>query len=136
MSDDSARDSEADQPVGTLAEEATKLLLAVQGWAKESGSDYAGAAAGAATHAAAAVGGINEHIATGGEDCRYCPLCQVISAVRGTSPEVKEHLSAAATSILAAVSGLMETRIPDRSGRAPEEPLEKIDLSDDDWGDD
>jgi hypothetical protein len=136
VSDDGARDPEADQPVGTLAEEATKLLLALQGWAKESGSDYAGAAADAATHVHAAASGINEHIATGGEDCRYCPVCQVISAVRGTSPEVKEHLSAAATSVLAAVSGLMETRLPDRSRRAPEEPLEKIDLSDDDWGDD
>ena len=74
---------------------------------------------------------VNEHIATGGAECRYCPLCQVIGAVRDTSPEVKQHLATAATSLLHAATGLLQARA-DREGenRRPE-PVEKIDLDDD-----
>lgn len=133
MSEDGGNES-----IGSLGEEATKLLLALQGWAKTSGSDYADATAGAATHAASVLGEVNEHIATGGEDCRYCPLCRAISTVRETSPEVKEHLSSAASSLLQAVAGVMDTRIPDRSGNArTDAAMEKIDLADDGtWEDD
>jgi hypothetical protein len=106
-----------DQPpedqIGGLGEEAAKLLQALQDWAKESGAEYAQATAGAASGAAFTLKDINEHIATGGEDCRYCPVCQVISLVRGTSPEVREHLGAAATSLVHALAGVMATRVPD-----------------------
>jgi len=40
--------SDADENVGSVTEEAAKLLHALQDWAKESGSEYAGAAATAA----------------------------------------------------------------------------------------
>ena len=33
-----------------------------------------------------AVHDVNEHIATGSEDCRYCPVCQVIHVVRADQP--------------------------------------------------
>ena len=133
-------DGDQDDPVGSVGEEAAKLLGALQEWARESGSEYAGAAAAAAGGAASSISSVNEHIATGGEDCRYCPVCQVISVVRGTSPEVKEHLVSAATSLLHAAAGVLATNVPDQSGKARRNSaVEKIDLSDaqgDDRGDD
>jgi hypothetical protein len=72
---------------------------------------------------------INEHIATGGEDCRYCPVCQAISLVRSTSPEVRQHLASAASSLLQAAAGVLATPVPDQEARR-EGPVEKIDLDD------
>ena len=125
------------EPVGSVGEEAAKLLTALQGWARDSGSDYATAVTGAANGAASSLNAINEHIATGADDCRYCPLCQVISAVRETSPEVKQHLTSAGTSLLQAAAGVLATQVPDESKRSRHSGVEKIDLSDgDDWEED
>ena len=120
----------ADEPVGSVTEEAVKLLHALQDWAKDSGSEYAGAAASAAEGAASAAHRINEHVATGGAACTYCPLCRVISAVRDTSPEVKAHLSTAMTSLMQAAAGMMATPVPEPGARRPDSAVEKIDLSD------
>jgi len=128
--------SDPDESVGSVAEEAAKLLHALQDWAKESGSEYAGAAASAAEGAASAVHRIDEHIATGSAECTYCPVCRVISTVRETSPEVRQHLTTAATSLLHAAAGLLATNVPERSKGRRDGPVEKIDLSDDDWEDD
>ena len=128
--------SEPDEAVGSVAEEAAKLLHALQDWAKESGSEYAGAAASAAEGAASAVHRIDEHIATGSAECTYCPVCRVISTVRETSPEVRQHLTTAATSLLHAAAGLLATNVPESSKGRRDGPVEKIDLSDDDWEDD
>jgi hypothetical protein len=128
--------------VGSVAEEAAKLLGALQGWAREGASDGAGAAGTAASSLSGLLHDLDEHVATGGEDCRYCPVCQVISAVRATSPEVKQHLATAATSLLHAATGVLEAhaqRRPDGDGqrgqggraRRDQGPVEKIDLSDD-----
>jgi hypothetical protein len=127
MSDD-AHDS---PPVGSVAEEAVKLLGALQGWARE-GAASEGSAGAAAAAASAALHDIDEHIATGGEDCRYCPLCRVIAALRQTSPEVKDHLTTAAVSLLHAATGVLEAR-GEAGGRArrDHDPVERIDLSDD-----
>ncbi|MBA2445436.1 MAG: hypothetical protein H0V49_08910 [Nocardioidaceae bacterium] len=132
------RDESQDEPVGSVGAEAAKLLGALQEMARESGSEYAGAASAAAGGAASSLNSVSEHIATGGEDCRYCPLCQVISAVRGTSPEVKQHLTSAATSLMQAVAEAMATSVPDQSGKDRRRPgVQKIDLTDDEsWEDD
>lgn len=123
--------------VGGLGEEAVKLLHALQEWARDSGSDYADAAASAVASAAAGVQHLDEHVATGGADCTYCPLCRVISAVRGTSPEVRDHLRSAGTSLLQAAAGMLATTVPDPGAQHRDSPMEKIDLSDDDeWEDD
>jgi hypothetical protein len=136
VSDDAER-----EPVGSVAEEAVKLLHAVQGWAEQSGGEYADATASAAAGAAKRLHDVNEHLATGGQDCTYCPVCQVIGAVRGTSPEVKRHLAAAATSLMQAVAAVMTTDVPDQStGRARPSAakieMEKIEVSDDEVEDD
>jgi len=122
----------SDEPVGSVGEEAAKLLNALNDWAKESG---AGHVQGAATAAEGLLGGlknVDEHVATGSAECRYCPVCQVISLVRHTSPEVKAHLSTAAGSLLQAAAGILATQVPDTS--AGRSPVEKIHLDDDSDG--
>ena len=128
-----------DPTVGGVGEEAAKLFAALQDWARDSGSEYAGATASAAAGAASAFQQVNEHLATGGQDCRYCPVCQVISAVRSTSPEVRAHLRTAASSLLEAAAGMLATAVPDDARSSREAGVEKIDLSDDvddDWEED
>jgi hypothetical protein len=119
-------DREAQDAVGSVSEEAAKLLGALSGWARDQGADYSGTAASAASSFARTAQDVSEHIATGSEDCRYCPVCQVIHVVRDTNPEVRAHLAVAASSLMHAAAGLLATR-PDqaRSGR-----VEKIDLDD------
>ena len=112
------------EPVGSVSEEAIKLLAALQDWAKEKGQDSAGVAAGAAS----AFSAVNEHIATGSKECTFCPICQLISTAREISPEVKQHLSSAASSLLQAVSSALAT--PPPKPRRSDGPIEKIDLSD------
>lgn len=112
------------EPVGSVSEEAMKLFAALSGWAQETGGAYAGAAESASS----TFRSIDEHIATGGEDCRYCPVCRAISAVRATSPEVRGHLASAATSLFQAAAAAMATAAPSDAETA--DPVEKIDLDD------
>lgn len=119
------------EPVGSVGEEAAKLFSALSDFAKTQGSDYAGTATGAAGAVSDAMHSFSEHIATGGEDCKYCPLCQVISAVRATSPEVKAHLAVAASSLMQAAAGVLATQVPDDAGKTS--PVEKINLDDGAW---
>ncbi len=139
---DHARVPGDEELLGSMEEEAAKLFAALQDWAITediTGADRTTSFGAAAAAAAAAAHRVNEHIATGGPDCRYCPVCQVIAAVRGTPPEVRQHLVSAATSLMHAVSGLLATPVPDRGerrdARKKNDPVEKIDL-DDDWEDD
>ena len=88
-------------------------------------ADYTGTAAGAAGSFADAVQNVSEHVATGGEDCRYCPVCQAIHVVRQTSPEVRAHLAVAASSLMHAAAGLLATNTP---GQQKSPSVEKIDL--------
>ena len=119
------------EPVGSVGEEAAKLFGALSEWARDQGTDYAGCAAGAASSFAHTIRDVNEHVATGSADCRYCPVCQVIHVVRQTSPEVRAHLSVAASSLMHAAAGLLATHA---DGQSPASPVEKIDLDDDtDW---
>ena len=122
------------EPVGSVGDEAAKLLGALSDWARDQGHDYAGSASGAAGTFAAAVQDISEHIATGSEDCRYCPVCQVIHVVRHTSPEVRGHLSLAASSLMHAAAGLLATNTGQQD---PASSVEKIDLdAGTDWDED
>ena len=129
---DSASESNR-EAVGSVGEEATKLLGALTDWARDQGQDYSGTASGAAGAFTQALHDIDEHVATGSADCRYCPVCQVIQVVRHTSPEVRTHLAVAASSLMSAAAGLLATR-PEQPGRPG---VERIDLDDsgaDTWG--
>lgn len=127
MSDSEDRPGQAPngEPIGSVAVEAAKLFAALSGWAKDQGADYADSATGAATAMSDAFHNVNEHIATGGQDCKYCPVCQVIGVVRSTSPEVKAHLAIAASSLMHAAAGVLATQVPSDAKGAP---VEKIDL--------
>jgi hypothetical protein len=120
------------EPIGSVGEEAAKLFTALSGWAKDQGAGQTDSAMGAVGAMSDMFANVNEHIATGGADCKYCPLCQLISAVRATSPEVKTHLAVAASSLMHAAAGVLATQVP-QDGKAS--PVEKINLDEDTWDD-
>ena len=126
--------------VGSVGEEAAKLFGALQDWARSatgppaagSGSPSgAGLGAGPGAGWGAAFRHVDEHLATGDGSCTLCPVCQVITRLRGTSPEVRMHLAVAARALLEAAAGLLETRVPPeaRSGG-----VQRIDLDDEEGG--
>jgi len=113
--------------IGNVGEEAAKLLGALSDWARDQGSDVGEGLGGLASHAASSLQDINEHLATGSEECTYCPVCRTVHAVRQTSPEVRAHLTQAASSLLHAAAGFLATLPPpDASGRG--QGVERIDL--------
>jgi len=103
--------------VGTVGEEAAKLLGALSGWAKDH------------------VGGVDEHVATGAPECAYCPICKTVHVLRQASPEVRAQLATAASSLIQAAAGLLATAVPDERARGG--GVEHIDLDDTaDWPED
>jgi hypothetical protein len=80
--------------VGSAAEEAARLLAAVQDWARTRFD--------------------HEHLATGSAECQVCPVCQGIAALRQVRPETVEHLLDAAASFVAALKSTMPQPSPDR----------------------
>jgi hypothetical protein len=111
------------EPVGSVAEEAAKLLGALSGWAREHG-DGVTAMADSMSHE------LHDHLATGSPECAWCPVCRTVATIRQTSPEVRAHLASAASSLMMAVSGMMGSHSAGRDGT-----VERIDLDDDseDW---
>ena len=98
------------EPVGNLGEEAVKLLGVLSGWASEHARD------------------VNEHLATGGADCTYCPICRTVHAVRNASPEVRAQLTSSAATFLQAAAGLLTAA---SAGQEPAPTVQRIDLDDD-----
>ena len=122
-----------EEPVGGLGEEAAKLVDALAEWARQQQQSAGAGATAFADAAAATTRRLDEHLATGAEECRYCPVCRVVHAVRETSPEVRVHLIGAAQSLLQAASGMLASAAPteERSDR-----VEHIDVDDgvvEDW---
>jgi hypothetical protein len=122
--------------VGSLGEEAARLLGVLSAYARDHGTDVGDGVGDLAGHAADGLRQVNEHLATGSAECTYCPICRVVHAVRETSPEVREHLRIAAGSLLQAAAGLLATAVADeqRAAAARGENSEKIDL--DSWPED
>jgi hypothetical protein len=71
------------ETLGSAAEEAAKLIAAVQEWARTRFD--------------------SEHLATGSAECQVCPICQGVAAFRQVKPETIEHLLDAAASVVAAL---------------------------------
>jgi hypothetical protein len=109
----------AHESVGSVGEEAAKLLAALQGWAREHVSDYSRAASGFGS----------SYISDGSAACRVCPVCQLIAFVRGINPESVEQLTHAAGSMLSALHSLLESAQRGEGRRSS--PVQKIDLGDD-----
>ncbi len=92
---------------GASAEEAGKLIDALGEW-------LAARAGGAS-----AVADWLPHAGSLGQDCRLCPICQLIGALRQARPDVVEHLDDAVGSLLTAARLLVETGESARSARPP-----------------
>lgn len=123
---------DGDRPeVGSLAEEAAKLFGVLNDWAHQEGSSVGGAAEDLLGRAGAAAREVNDHLATGAEECRYCPVCRMVHAVRQCSPDVRAHLGAAAVSLAQAFAALLATDV----GSERRGGVEHIDLggTDEDW---
>lgn len=128
---DPAEGDEGD--VGSVADEAARLLAALGDWARDQGPGL-GAGLGAGVAAAAGVAAdaarqVGEHVGTqrpaeateerpdtphpdehphGGDPaCTWCPICRALDAVRSMSPEVRAQLGVAATALLQAGAGLL-----------------------------
>jgi len=117
--------------VGSLGEEAAKLFAAAAAWAREHAGDATGPAATAGPGAGARLGEwlSADHIATGAPECKWCPLCQAISMLRTTNPEVKEHLA----SLIAVGRQLLDSLAEAaQETKQPPSDVEHIDLSEDD----
>jgi hypothetical protein len=102
--------STRDEPVGSVAAEAVKLLGALADWAKDATPD------------------LEAHLATGAAECTYCPICRTVHLARELRPEVKDQLVTAASSALQALSGLLAAATPE--GRGARGGVEHIDLDD------
>ncbi len=103
-------------------------------------------ASGWAAAAAAEAPGVERHSASDGpgtahsgaddsQDCRFCPVCQGLAALRRAHPQAVEHLEAALTSLLAAVRELAAAQPAQADwppGGRPTSPptVERIDISD------
>ncbi|MDQ1711315.1 MAG: hypothetical protein QOE45_765 [Frankiaceae bacterium] len=94
--------------VGSLAEEAAKLFGAAEEWWR--------------AHAPSAP----EHL---GPECRVCPVCQLLSVVRGAQPELFEHLSEAASALLLAVRSAVDAMEHGAGRSRATAPVERIDVS-------
>ena len=119
-----------DDPVGSAADEAAKLFGAVADWARGRGegfSDLADTLGGLAHE-------VEGHVATGAEECQWCPVCRGIQVVRSASPEVREHLATAVTSLAQAATAYLHTSVPDRRDTGVEH-IDVTDDSGDDWPD-
>ena len=97
--------------VGSAAEEADKLLGALEDWAR--------------TRAAPLLD--QEHLATGSPECSVCPVCQTVGALRHVRPEAVEHLLDAAASLVAALRTAAAAPQPPEPGTGPR--VEHIDVS-------
>lgn len=123
--------SDKSDGVGTLAEEAARLFGALSGLAREHGADLHEGLCDLSDRAATAAREVDEHLATGGDECTFCPVCRAIHFVRETSPEVRDHLAVAASSLMQAAAGLLATAAvaDQRTGTGP--GVEHIDLDGD-----
>ena len=127
--------SEEPDDIGSVSDEAVKLLGALTDWAREHGSDLGQGFSGLVDHATESAREVNEHLATGSEECSFCPICRTVHLVRQTSPEVRAHLAVAASSLLQAAAGVLATAVPpDARTRARGTGVEHIDLDEDTQG--
>lgn len=79
--------SSADEPLGRPAEEARRLVEALGAWAS--------------TRLSAP----GEQLATDSAECQLCPVCQLISVLRGDRPEVMARVGEAWAAFLAILGG-------------------------------
>lgn len=80
----------ADEPLGTAAQEAARLIEALQQWARDASA---------------------EHLATGAAECRVCPLCRLVAALRDADPETTTQVVETAMTAVTAAVALIEPAV-------------------------
>ena len=126
-------DTPGPDEVGSVGEEAAKLFGALSDWARDHGGDLGQGLSGLAEQAAGAVHEVGEHLDTGSPECTWCPVCRTVHVIRETSPEVRDHLAAAAASLVQAAAGVLAATAKGGGPRA-RTGMERIDLDGDDQG--
>lgn len=89
------------EPLGSPAEEARRLAEVLSSWAGER------------------LAGVNEHIATGAAECQVCPVCQVISALRGDRPDLTARIGDAVGAFLSVLNRPAEAQRRDGAAADP-----------------
>lgn len=102
---------------GPITEEAARLFAALEDWARTAG----------VTHASHLAGAVAGSVANGSADCRLCPFCTLIGALRTTRPETFDHLQQAVTALLAAMRSAVAASEHDWARRRSA-PVERIDI--------
>jgi hypothetical protein len=92
------------EQVGSAAEEAARLLSAVQDWARARFD--------------------SEHLATGGAECQVCPVCQAIALLRQVKPETAEHLLDGVASFVAALKSAVASPPPPGGSSSRVQPID------------
>ena len=77
-------------PLGTAGEEAARLVEALRAWAQQASA---------------------EHLATGAPECRACPLCRLMTALRDADPEATGKVVESAVGALTAAVALVEPAV-------------------------
>jgi DNA-binding transcriptional LysR family regulator len=106
---------------GPIGEEAAKLLAAAQEWFHRTLGDPAAT-----------------RIATGAPECAWCPVCQLISLLRGDRPEITEKLAETQTAVAGLLRALADAACamnPHGAQQPTGSRVQKIDLGDDEPGD-
>jgi hypothetical protein len=99
-------------PRPPLAEEAVRLLGAVQEWTRQTFP----------------AGGPDGH---GGPECQWCPLCQFMAVLRGERPEVTERVAEAGAAVATAFRALLDAAgnaAPAHRDEPPQPRVQHIDL--------
>ncbi len=116
--------------VGSLAQEAAKLIASVQAWTREVGADSApwgpddrrsddaesaeayypvsDESRPAAATDAAEPDGWHDAVQHTPLECRVCPVCNFGRFARTLTPDIRGHLASAGLSLALAVKGLLE----------------------------
>jgi hypothetical protein len=120
--------------VGSLADEAARLFAAATDWARQYTADSGTGPAPSAPRSGDWPG--HEHIATGAPECRWCPICQAISLLRTTTPDMKEHVGSLVVVARQILDSVAESVGEPGSASKPrpesKSDVEHIDLSEDD----
>jgi len=107
---------DAPPPLGTFGDEAAKLLSAAQEWFGKNLGDPETA-----------------KISTGAPECAWCPVCQVISVLRGDRPDITQKLAetqAALAGLFGALAEAVSSSTPGAHHQHHGTRVQKIQLSD------
>jgi hypothetical protein len=96
--------------VGSLSDEAAKLITALQDWARRTTGEAP--------------------IATGAPECEWCPVCQLVAALRGDPSALAERAGEIARTVVSGLVAAFATTpaSPASGGESRARRVERIDL--------